>query len=47
MQNSNFALVTIRNDNSVVIVNLHSGETLGRIPVQQSPDGVSMRPGGK
>jgi YVTN family beta-propeller protein len=42
---SNFALVTVRNDNSVVILNLNSGETLGRIEVQKSPDGVSMRPG--
>lgn len=41
---SNFALVTVRNDNSVVIVDLHHGETLGRIEVQSSPDGVSMRP---
>lgn len=41
---SNFALVTIRNDNSVVIVDLHHGETLGRIEVQKSPDGVAMRP---
>lgn len=42
---SNFALVTLRNDNSVVIVDLHHGQTLGRIEVQQSPDGVSMKPG--
>lgn len=41
---SNFALVTVRNDNSVVIVDLNNGETVGRIPVEQSPDGVSMRP---
>lgn len=41
---SNFALVTVRNDNSVVIVDLKSGETLGRIEVQRSPDGVSMKP---
>ena len=44
MADSNFALVTIRNDNSVVIVDLNTGETIGRIPVQNSPDGVSMRP---
>lgn len=43
-KDSNFALVTVRNDNSVVIVDLHHGETLGRIEVQKSPDGVSMRP---
>lgn len=41
---SNFALVTIRNDNSVVIVDLNNGETLGRIEVQKSPDGVAMKP---
>ncbi|MDQ2986607.1 MAG: YncE family protein [Armatimonadota bacterium] len=44
MPDSNFALVTIRNDNSVVIVDLHNGQTLGRIEVQKSPDGVSMKP---
>lgn len=42
---SNFALVTVRNDNSVVIVDLNSGETISRIAVQTSPDGVSMKPG--
>lgn len=41
---SNFALVTLRNDNSVVVVDLNSGETLSRIEVQKSPDGVSMKP---
>ena len=41
---SNFALVTVRNDNSVVILDLNSGETLGRIEVQTSPDGVAMKP---
>ena len=40
---SNFALVTVRNDNSVVVVDLNTGETLSRIEVQKSPDGVSMR----
>lgn len=44
-KDSNFALVTVRNDNSVVILDLNSGETLGRIEVQNSPDGVSMKPG--
>lgn len=38
------ALVTIRNDNSVVLVDLNTGETLTRIEVQKSPDGVAMRP---
>lgn len=42
---SRFALVTLRNDNSVVLVDLHSGETISRIEVQKSPDGVSMKPG--
>ena len=44
MSDSNFVLVTIRNDNSVVLVDLRSGETLERYPVQSSPDGVSMKP---
>ena len=44
MADSNFALVTIRNDNSVVLVDLRSGVTLERYPVQSSPDGVSMKP---
>ena len=44
MADSSFALVTIRNDNSVVLVDLRSGETLERYPVQSSPDGVSMKP---
>lgn len=38
------ALVTVRNDNSMVVVNLETGETLGRVVVQASPDGVSMQP---
>lgn len=42
---SNLALVTVRNDNSVVIVDLRNGETLARIEVQNSPDGVAMKPG--
>lgn len=42
---SSFALVTVRNDNSVVILDLKSGETISRIEVQKSPDGVAMRPG--
>jgi YVTN family beta-propeller protein len=44
MADSNFALVTIRNNNSVVLVDLRSGETLERYAVQSSPDGVSMKP---
>ena len=42
---SNYALVTVRNDNSLVVVDLRNGETINRIEVQKSPDGVSMRPG--
>jgi YVTN family beta-propeller protein len=42
---SKTALVTLRNDNSVVIVDLLTGETLSRFQVQESPDGVSMKPG--
>lgn len=43
-EDNKLALVTLRNDNSVVIVNLEDGKTLSRIEVQKSPDGVSMRP---
>ncbi|HLO99957.1 MAG TPA: YncE family protein [Fimbriimonas sp.] len=43
-KDSNFALVTVRNDNSVVILDLRNGETVGRIEVEKSPDGVSMQP---
>jgi DNA-binding beta-propeller fold protein YncE len=38
------AFVTVRNDNSVLILNLESGETIGRVEVQESPDGVSYSP---
>jgi len=38
------AFVTVRNDNSVLVINLESGETLGRVPVQSSPDGVAYSP---
>ena len=38
------AFVTVRNDNSVLIINLESGETLGRVQVQSSPDGVTYSP---
>ncbi len=34
------AFVTVRNDNSVLVLDLVSGETLARIEVQASPDGV-------
>jgi len=38
------AFVTVRNDNSMLIVNLETGETLGRVEVQSSPDGVAYSP---
>jgi len=38
------AFVTVRNDNSVLIINLETGETLGRVEVQSSPDGVAYSP---
>lgn len=39
-----FALVTVRNDNSMVVVDLDSGETVARYEVEKSPDGVAMKP---
>jgi len=38
------AFVTIRNDNSMLIINLETGETLHRVEVQSSPDGVAWSP---
>ena len=38
------AFVTIRNDNSMVVLNLETGETLARVEVQSSPDGVAYSP---
>jgi YVTN family beta-propeller protein len=38
------AFVTVRNDNSMLVLDLVSGETLGRVEVQQSPDGVAYSP---
>ncbi len=38
------AFVTVRNDNSMLVLDLISGETLGRVEVQQSPDGVTYSP---
>jgi DNA-binding beta-propeller fold protein YncE len=35
------AFVTVRNDNSMLVVNLETGETLARVEVQSSPDGVA------
>jgi membrane dipeptidase len=38
------AFVTVRNDNSMVVLDLVTGETLGRVEVQSSPDGVAYSP---
>jgi YVTN family beta-propeller protein len=35
------AFVTVRNDNSMLVLDLVTGETLGRVEVQNSPDGVT------
>ena len=35
------AFVTVRNDNSMLVVNIETGETLGRVEVLESPDGVA------
>lgn len=39
-----FALVTVRNDNSMVVIDLDTGETVARYEVEKSPDGVAMKP---
>jgi YVTN family beta-propeller protein len=38
------AFVTVRNDNSMVVLDLVTGETLARVEVQESPDGVTYSP---
>jgi len=38
------AFVTVRNDNSMLVLDLVTGETLARVEVQNSPDGVSYSP---
>jgi YVTN family beta-propeller protein len=38
------AFVTVRNDNSMLLLDLVSGETLARVEVQNSPDGVTYSP---
>jgi len=38
------AFVTVRNDNSMLVLNLETGETLARVEVQASPDGVAWSP---
>ncbi len=35
------AFVTVRNDNSMLVIDLTTGETLARVEVQNSPDGVT------
>jgi hypothetical protein len=34
----------VRNDNSMLVLDLESGQTLGRVEVQASPDGVAYSP---
>lgn len=36
--------LTVRNDNSMLVMDIQSGETLGRVEVQSSPDGVGYSP---
>jgi len=38
------AFVTVRNDNSMLVLDLDSGRTLARVAVQQSPDGITWSP---
>ena len=38
------AFVTVRNDNSMLVLDLISGTTLARVEVQASPDGVAYSP---
>jgi YVTN family beta-propeller protein len=38
------AFVTVRNDNSMLVLDVTSGETLARVEVQNSPDGVTYSP---
>ncbi len=41
------AFVTVRNDDSMLVLDLVSGTTLARVEVQQSPDGVAWSPVGR
>jgi DNA-binding beta-propeller fold protein YncE len=41
------AFVTVRNDNSMLVLDLVSGATLARVEVQASPDGVTYSPVGR
>ena len=36
--------MTVRNDNSMLVLDLMTGETLARVEVQNSPDGVTYSP---
>ena len=38
------AFVTVRNDNALLLLNIETGETLARVEVQASPDGVAWSP---
>jgi YVTN family beta-propeller protein len=38
------AFVTVRNDNSMLVLDLTTGETVARVEVQSSPDGVTYSP---
>jgi YVTN family beta-propeller protein len=38
------AFMTVRNDNSMLVLDLTTGRTLARVEVQNSPDGVSYSP---
>jgi hypothetical protein len=39
-----WAFVTVRNDDSMLVLDLEKGTTLARVAVQSSPDGVSWSP---
>lgn len=39
-----YAFVTVRNDNSMVVIDIQTGQTVARVPVQSSPDGVCFSP---
>ena len=41
------AFVTVRNDDSMLVIDLESGKTLARVGVQSSPDGVTWSPVGR
>ena len=42
-----YAFVTVRNDDSMLVLDLENGTTLARVPVQSSPDGVCWSPIGR